>query len=68
MIMMLQQERHNQIIAKLDLEGQVRVRDLSKDFNVTEDCIRKDLTILEKNGKHRYELIFIVLMSVSELV
>ena len=46
MIMMLQQERHNQIIAKLDLEGQVRVRDLSKDFNVTEDCIRKDLTIL----------------------
>ena len=48
---MLQQERHNQIIAKLDLEGQVRVRDLSKDFNVTEDCIRKDLTILEKNGK-----------------
>ena len=51
MIMMLQQERHNQIIAKLDLEGQVRVRDLSKDFNVTEDCIRKDLTILEKNGK-----------------
>ena len=49
--MMLQQERHNQIIAKLDLEGQVRVRDLSKDFNVTEDCIRKDLTILEKNGK-----------------
>ncbi|MEI3326430.1 MAG: DeoR family transcriptional regulator [Thomasclavelia sp.] len=48
---MLQQERHNQILAKLDLEGQVRVRDLSKDFNVTEDCIRKDLTILEKNGK-----------------
>ena len=37
MIMMLQQERHNQIIAKLDLEGQVRVRDLSKDFNVTEE-------------------------------
>ena len=49
--MMLQQERHNQIIAKLDLEGQVRVRDLSKDFNVTEDCIRKDLTILRKKWK-----------------
>ena len=71
MIMMLQQERHNQIIAKLDLEGQVRVRDLSKDFNVTEDCIRKDLTILEREfmvEQHRYELISIVLMSVSELV
>jgi DeoR family glycerol-3-phosphate regulon repressor len=48
---MLQQERHNQIIAKLNLEGQVRVKDLSKDFQVTEDCIRKDLTILEKANK-----------------
>lgn len=48
---MLQQERHNQIIAKLNLEGQVRVKDLSKDFDVTEDCIRKDLTILEKANK-----------------
>lgn len=48
---MLQQERHNQIIAKLNLEGQVRVKELSKDFGVTEDCIRKDLTILEKAGK-----------------
>ena len=48
---MLQQERHNQILAKLNLEGQVRVKDLSKDFNVTEDCIRKDLTILEKANK-----------------
>ena len=37
---MLQQERHNQILARLNLEGQVRVKDLSKDFNVTEDCIR----------------------------
>ena len=44
---MLQQERHNQILARLNLEGQVRVKDLSKDFNVTEDCIRKDLNILE---------------------
>lgn len=48
---MLQQERHNQILAKLNLDGQVRVRDLSKDFAVTEDCIRKDLTILEKQQK-----------------
>lgn len=48
---MLQKERHNQILAKLNLEGQVRVKDLSKDFHVTEDCIRKDLTILEKENK-----------------
>lgn len=51
MIQMLQQERHNQIIAKLNLDGQVRVKDLSQDFHVTEDCIRKDLTILEKANK-----------------
>ena len=48
---MLQKERHNQILAKLNLEGQVRVKDLSQDFQVTEDCIRKDLTILEKENK-----------------
>lgn len=48
---MLQQERHNQIIAKLNLDGKVRVKELSQDFGVTEDCIRKDLTILEKAGK-----------------
>lgn len=47
---MLQQERHNQIIAKLNLEGQISVRELSQDFAVTEDCIRKDLTFLEKEG------------------
>ena len=48
---MLQQERHNQILARLNLEGQVRVKDLSKEFAVTEDCIRKDLNILEKANK-----------------
>ena len=47
---MLQQERHHQIIAKIHLEGQVKVKDLAKEFDVTEDCIRKDLTALEKEG------------------
>ena len=48
---MLAKERHDQIIAKLNLEGNVRVKELSQDFDVTEDCIRKDLTILEKERK-----------------
>lgn len=48
---MLQQERHNHILAKLQLQGQVTVKDLSQDFHVTEDCIRKDLAILQKAGK-----------------
>lgn len=47
---MLQQERHNQILAKLNLNGQVKVKELSQEFDVTEDCIRKDLTSLEKAG------------------
>ena len=47
---MLQQERHNQILAKLNLEGQVIVKELSQAFNVTEDCIRKDLTTLDVGG------------------
>lgn len=47
---MLQQERHHQIIAKIHLDGQVKVKDLAKEFDVTEDCIRKDLTALEKEG------------------
>ena len=48
---MLPQERHNQILEKLRLEGQVRVRQLATDFNVTEDCIRKDLAILSRQHK-----------------
>ena len=47
---MLQQERHHQILARLDLDGQVKVKELSDDFHVTRDCIRKDLAILEKAG------------------
>ncbi|WP_314793287.1 DeoR/GlpR family DNA-binding transcription regulator [Eggerthia catenaformis] len=48
---MLQQERHNQILAKLNLERQVTVKELSRIFQVTEDCIRKDLRALEKENK-----------------
>ena len=47
---MLQQERHEQILARLNTEGKVRVKELANDFEVTEDCIRKDLTSLEKEG------------------
>ena len=32
-------------------DGKVRVKDLSEMFEVTEDCIRKDLGALEKQGK-----------------
>lgn len=48
---MLQAQRHQQILAKLHTDGQVTVKDLSQCFGVTEDCIRKDLTLLEKEKK-----------------
>ena len=47
-MIVLQQERHQQILSKLHLEGQVTVKELRQEFKVTEDCIRKDLTILDK--------------------
>lgn len=47
---MFAQERHNQIIDILQKEGKVIVKDLSSRFNVTEDCIRKDLKILENEN------------------
>lgn len=48
---MLQKERHDHILAKLNLESSIRVRDIAQEYEVTEDCIRKDLAILEKEGK-----------------
>ena len=48
---MSQKKRHQQIITKLNIEGQVFVKELASSFGVTEDCIRKDLTLLEKAGK-----------------
>jgi len=41
------QERHDKIIEILHREGKIIVKSLSYNFNVTEDCIRKDLKILE---------------------
>lgn len=47
---MFAQERHNLIVAKVNQLGSVRVKELSEEFSVTEDCIRKDLALLEKQG------------------
>lgn len=38
-------------MAMLTRDGKVRVKELSEKFKVTEDCIRKDLGALEKQGK-----------------
>lgn len=47
---MFPQERMNQIIQILKDEGRVRVKDLSQQFGMSEDAIRKDLQALEKEG------------------
>lgn len=44
------EERLDEILNILNLEGKVKVKDLSQKFNVTEDCIRKDLKQLEHKG------------------
>lgn len=48
---MFNKERLDEILNILDNEGKVKVKDLSKKFSVTEDCIRKDLKQLEQMDK-----------------
>ena len=47
---MLAIERRNAILARLNTEGKVIVSDLSREFNVTEETIRRDLEKLDKEG------------------
>ena len=48
---MFLEERQEAILNLLSRDGKVRVKDLSEMFKVTEDCFRKDLGALEKQGK-----------------
>ncbi len=47
---MLAIERRNAILSKLAMDGKVIVADLSREFNVTEETIRRDLEKLDKEG------------------
>jgi DeoR/GlpR family transcriptional regulator of sugar metabolism len=48
---MFLQERQESILKELNECGKVKVKTLSSRFGVTEDCIRKDLKLLENEGK-----------------
>lgn len=48
---MFTEERQDAILHCLFENGKVRVRELSEQFQVTEDCIRKDLKTLENAGQ-----------------
>ena len=44
---MFVEERHQEILHLLQENEKVKVKELSKRFEVTEDCIRKDLASME---------------------
>ena len=48
---MFTEERQSAIIMCLQDKGKVKVKELSEKFQVSEDCIRKDLKTLENAGK-----------------
>ncbi len=51
---MFKRERQAEILRLLDVDGRVAVTDLAQRFEVTEDCIRKDLQQLDHEGRcHR---------------
>ncbi len=47
---MFAKQRQQQIVEEVNGNGSVKVKELAIKFKVTEDSIRKDLTILEKRG------------------
>ena len=47
---MFAKERQDDIVSQVNLSGHVKVKELSLKYQVTEDCIRKDLSLLEKKG------------------
>ncbi len=47
---MLMAERHQMILAKLEQEGKVVAAELCKQFDVSEDTIRRDMRILAQQG------------------
>lgn len=47
---MLAIERRNTILARLKMEGKVIVSDLAREFDVTEETIRRDLEKLDQEG------------------
>ena len=48
---MLAKERQREILNLLEAEGSIRVASLAKEFKVTEETIRRDLDLMEGEGK-----------------
>lgn len=50
---MLAAERQRQIVDYINIQGSIRVAEMSQLLGVTQETVRKDLDILEQNGKLR---------------
>lgn len=48
---MFLEERYSKIIELINIHGRAAVKDLAKEFKVSDDCIRKDLRELENRGE-----------------
>jgi DeoR/GlpR family transcriptional regulator of sugar metabolism len=48
---MLAKERQREILNLLEAEGSIRVAELAREFKVTEETIRRDLDLMESEGK-----------------
>lgn len=48
---MFAKQRQDEIVERVNQEGAIKVKEIALEFNVTEDSIRKDLTLLENQGK-----------------
>lgn len=49
-VCMLAKERQNEIVNEVNIKGSVLVKELAEKYQVTEDSIRKDLSLLQKKG------------------
>ena len=47
---MLAQQRQEAIVEEVNEKGSVLVKELAIKYNVTQDSIRKDLSVLQKQG------------------
>ena len=48
---MISRGRQNSILARMRKEGSASVRDLAREFDVSESTIRRDLELLDRNGE-----------------
>ena len=49
---MFMEERQKDIVSKINETGRILVSEIQESYQVSADCARRDLRILEKKGLH----------------